>query len=136
VKSGKTLALFLVCATFSFAQNITSITCFRSWIPNDKGNTSCKRTLSAASGDFSCNCAAKCGVPKNNISANYHIWWALTGGTDVGTGTITGGAQPSAVKVAGSLILACDGVTKGGSGFDQQDCQGVRKTTSFTLSCP
>jgi hypothetical protein len=134
MKSLAGLALVIACSTYGTGQNITSITCYRSW--TGTSYTSCVRTASGPSGRISCDCAATCGSNCANISASYEVYWAVTG-LNTGTGKINGGAQSSAVQVAGSLLLTCGPgqPSTGGSGFDIQNCDGTTTTKPFAVSC-
>src|ERR1700730_13268055 len=106
------LTALIGCSVYSASQNITSISCYRSW--TGTSYTSCVGTSSGPSGNISCDCAATCGSNCANISASYEVYWAVDAG-NTGTGKINGGVQSSAVQVAGSLLLTCGLTTKGGS---------------------
>jgi len=72
----RTLLVLLVCSLPAVAQNITSVSCWRSWVGTP--NRTCFRSYSAQSGDMTCSCAATCGSNCNNISATYHVYWSMT----------------------------------------------------------
>lgn len=121
------------------AQGITSITCWRDWIPGDSGYTSCyKSTFSGApAGAFGCSCSATCGNC-NNIGASYEIWWATTSPLG-GRGSISGAQQSYAVRVGGETDVWCtiEGVSEKemGSGYSTQDCDGNESYADYDLTC-
>ena len=89
------LTVLIACSAYAVGQNITSITCYRSW--TGTSYTSCLATIVAPADTMACDCAATCGSNCANISADYEVYWAVTAGNS-GTGTISGGAKDSLNK--------------------------------------
>jgi hypothetical protein len=116
-----------------WAQNITSITCNRSWTGTIGNN--CYSSSSNVSGAISCGCSAQCGSTCEELDAHYKVHWAMAGNA-TGTGIIDGHSESSSIVVNGSLLLTCGLQTYGDQGYDRHNCDGNRSTVSFNVSCP
>jgi len=132
-KASALLLLLLVFPMLTTAQNIVAIDCQRSWVGGSY--SSCIGSQSGPFGRIWCACDAKCGSTCRDISAMYQVYWEMTNPSYSGTGRISGGAEPSAVKVGGSLLLTCGAITKSDENFDREDCNGNRDGDRFELSC-
>ena len=130
------LALLLLFGLGASAQNITSITCWRSWVEDDQGYTSCyaNRGTVGEPDTLGCSCAATCGSNCKNIGAAAEVKWDVPI-DGVATVNVTGGAEASAVKVSCSAIIACGETNDQANGFDRQDCNGYETFSDFSIFC-
>lgn len=78
---GRILALWILSSALACAQGIASCNCIRSWMPEDRGNTTCYWAVMAPTpvAEATCRCYLRC-TNGRYLNPSYRIWWAITGG--------------------------------------------------------